>query len=873
MKAILRFRQNLVACRAVTISLLLLVFISDIYTLLGFAHGILYIPVLVLAMQCFETSKVFERSVLLIALLSILAGYYLAPSHAEFPLGYVVANRILSAIVLLVTYFSINRSRMFEAKYSEREKEEHYREAFLEHFIEAMPNQVWSANTQGQVDFVGQQLSVFTGKSQEEILSDWLAVVHPDDRERTMAVWLHCVESGQPYQVNFRIRRHDGVYVWFETRAIAQKDENGQVKYWLGSSTDIDDLLRLREESSRLAEQFRHTVESITDAFFTLDKAFRITYLNQNAADTLGGNVEELLGKIIWDTCPMGYDSPFAVKFRKASHDFDKLHFEDYYEPAMQWLEVHVYPSADGITVFFSDVTSRRKEQEQLLLLNTAVSRLNDIVMITEAEPISEPGPRTVFVNDAFEKRTGFSREEAIGSSPRMLQGPKTSRKELDRIRTALEKWQPVRAQLINYKKSGEEFWLELDIVPLANEEGWYTHFVSVERDITEQKKLQEQLAASQKMESIGQLTGGIAHDFNNLLMVILGNAEILQEEVQGNKNHEALAALIGQAAEKGAALTKNLLAFARRQPLSPSVVHVVPLLKSLTPILKTSLSERNKLEVDLPEKLWPIYIDPSQLESALLNLAINARDAMPTGGTVKISARHFVIEDIELAEHKELAQGRYVQITFSDNGIGMSPDVQQRIFEPFYSTKSETGGNGLGLSMIYGFLKQSKGAITLYSEPGLGATFHLYLPCTNVPDEPDLTPNATLPVTLAQNVTVLIVEDNPEIRSLASNVLSTNGFTVLAASSGDEGLCLIEDGAEPDLLFTDIVMPGKLSGMDLAEIVTARLPKTKVILTSGFADLGSVQQIDALQHVMLPKPYRKGDLLKLIFETLNLNG
>lgn len=872
MNAILRFRQNLVICRAVILSLLCLVFLTDIYTLLGFAHGILYLPLLILAMQCSEASKVFERTVLLIALLAVLAGYYLAPSQADFPLGYVVANRLLSATVLLVTYLFVNRSRMLEVKFSDLEKEEHYRQAFLEHFIEAMPNQVWSANPHGQVDFVGQQLSVFTGKTQEEILRDWLAVVHPDDRERTMAIWLQCVEKGQPYLVNFRILRHDGVYVWFETRATAQKDEDGQVKYWLGSSTEIDDLLRLREQSDRLAEQFRHTVESITDAFFTLDKAFRITYLNQNAADTLGGNVEELLGKVIWETCPMGFDSPFAVQFRKAGHDRDKLHFEDYYEPAMQWLEVHVYPSADGITVFFSDVTDRREEQEQLLLLSTAVARLNDIVMITEAEPISDPGPRTVFVNDAFEKRTGYSREEAIGSTPRILQGPKTSRVELDRIRTALDKWQPVRAQLVNYKKSGEEFWIELDIVPLANEAGWYTHWVSVERDITEQKKLQEQLAAAQKMESIGQLTGGIAHDFNNLLTVILGNAEILQEELKGREHLEALAELICQAADKGAALTRNLLAFARRQPLSPSVVHVIPLLRSLIPILKTSLGERNKLEVNLPEELWPIFIDPSQLESALLNLAINARDAMPRGGTVKISARPFIVEDVELAYHSEITRGRYVQIVFSDNGIGMPPEVQQRIFEPFYSTKSETGGNGLGLSMTYGFLKQSKGAITLYSEPGLGTTFHLYLPCTTLPDEPDITPNVTLPTSLPRNTTVLIVEDNPEIRSLASNVLSSNGFNVIAASSGDEGLFLIEDGAEPDLLFTDIVMPGKLSGPELAEIVTARLPQTKVILTSGFADLGSVQQVDSLQHVMLPKPYRKADLLKLIFETLNLN-
>lgn len=857
--------------QALVLVSLCVVFLTDLLTQLGFAHGILYLPVLIWAVRLRGKSLTFQRTVLSLSLAGIALGYFLAPEPAEgFPHYYVVANRILSAAVLIFSYFVLKRSLTMEARFSEVEQKEENQREYLQYFIEYMPIQIWAANPQGEVDFVSGRLAEFTGKSQEEILADWPALLHPDDRERTLEVWSRSVATGEPYRIDFRLQRHDGVFVWFQTQATAQKDPEGHVKRWLGSSIDIDDLRRLQEESDRLAEQFRHTVESITDAFFTLDEEFRFTYLNQKAADTLGGTAKEFLGEVIWGPCQIGYDGPFARNYRKAAENQEKLHFEEFFEPTNQWLEVHVYPSSEGLTVYFSDVTVQRREKEQLKLLSAAVSRLNDIIMITEAEPLDEPGPRTVFVNEAFEKRTGYTREEAIGTSPRILQGPKTDRAELDRIRVALEKWRPVRAQLINYTKSGEEFWLELDIVPLADETGWYTHWVAVERDITEQKAMQEQLAASQKMESIGQLTGGISHDFNNLLTVILGNAELLEEELEGNERLASLAALICQAAEKGAALTRNLLAFARKQPLSPQVVSVADLLREMQPILKSSLGERNHLELDVSEDLWNVFVDPAQLESAILNLAINAHDAMPRGGTVKVFARNYVVEETEHTQDPDLLPGQYVQITFNDNGEGIPQDLQKRIFEPFFSTKPEAQGSGLGLSMIYGFLKQSQGTITVYSEPGLGTTFHIYLPRAHTPVDSGTGAESTDSKPGCRDASVLVVEDNPEIRSLAENVLSHNGFRVFSAASGDEAMELINNGLQADLLFTDVVMPGNLSGPELAKLAVEQMPGLRVILTSGFADLGSVFPAYGENHTLLPKPYRSGELISLVHKMLH---
>lgn len=865
-------RERVLSIRqALVLVLLCAVFLADLLTQLGFAHGILYLPVLIWAVRLQRKKGVFEKVVLALSLVGVALGYFLAPEPAEgFPRYYVVANRGLSAAILIFSYLILKRNLTMEARFSEVEKKEENQREYLQYFIEYMPIQIWAANPEGQVDFVSSRLAEFTGKSQQEILADWLSFLHPGDRERTMEVWSRSVATGEPYRIDFRLLRHDGVYVWFQTQATAQKDPDGNVKRWLGSSIDIDDLRRLQQESDHLLERFQHTVESITDAFFTLDKEFRFTYINQKAADTFGGNASEFLGKVIWEECLIGYDGPFAKRYRQAAENQEKIHFEEYFEPASQWLEVHVYPSSEGLTVYFSDVTVQRQEKEQLKLLSSAVSRLNDIIMITEAEPIDEPGPRTVFVNEAFEKRTGYTRQEAIGTSPRILQGPKTNRAELDRIRVALEKWQPVRAQLINYTKSGEEFWLELDIVPLADESGWYTHWVAVERDITEQKAMQEQLAASQKMESIGQLIGGISHDFNNLLTVILGNAELLEEELEGNEKLVGLAALICQAAEKGAALTRNLLAFARKQPLSPQVVSVADLLTDMRPILKASLGERNHLYLDVSQGLWNVFVDPAQLESAILNLAINAHDAMPRGGAVKVFARNYVVEETEHKQDPDLLPGQYVQITFNDNGEGIPQDLQKRIFEPFFSTKPEAKGSGLGLSMIYGFLKQSQGTITVYSETGLGTTFHIYLPRAHTPVDSGLGAESTDLKPTCRDASVLVVEDNPEIRSLAENVLSHNGFRVVSAASGDEAMELINNGMHADLLFTDVVMPGNLSGPELAKIAVEKMPGLRVILTSGFADLGSVFPAYGENHTLLPKPYRSGELVSLVHKMLH---
>lgn len=872
MKTFTQINEHQYLSMGLALILMALVFISDLFTPLGFAHGILYIPVLIYSLARVRTSQRFQRAMLAFSLIGTATGYVFAPNPPEsLPDVYIATNRLLSAGLLMLTYAYGRKLTTINRLYLEASRLEQTQRQTLEDFIEAMPVQVWSADASGTVDFVSGSLVTFTGKSRETILKDWLALLHPDDRERTIDTWLQSVSTGVPYQIEFRIRRRDGEYIWFQTQAVAQRNEQGEVQRWLGSSIDIDDLRRFREQTERLAAQYRHTVESITDAFFTLDHHFRFTYLNQNAAEVLGSTVDALLGEVIWEKCQIGYDSIFAKRYRLSAKRQQKIHFEEYYTPGDKWLDVHVYPSPDGLTVYFSDITELRMEREQLKLLNTAVSRLNDIIIITEAASLEEPGPKTVYVNDAFEKLTGYSAQEILGKSPRLLQGPKTDRKELDKIRSALINKEPVSAQIINYTKTGKEYWLELDIVPLVDKSGECTHLVAVERDITQQKKLQAQLITAQKMESIGQLTGGISHDFNNLLTVILGNAELLRDLLKKEDRLDLteLADMVCSASEKGASLTRNLLAFAKKQPLSPTRINLSELFADMTPILKSSLGERNRLTINLEDELWPVTIDPSQLESAILNLAINAKDAMPRGGCVRIHARNYPLETAMQDQRLYLDPGRYVQMTFSDDGEGMPIDIQNRIFEPFFSTKTDANGSGLGLSMIYGFLRQSKGDITVYSEPGMGTTFHLYLPCEGDFSETDLKTESNIPHSVDPESTVLVVEDNTEIRSLAVNMLKNAGYRVVQVENGEQALRSIREGLKLDLLFSDVVMPGSISGPELAGHARDRIPNLKVILTSGFADQHSDLDLQNNCDIFLQKPYRSQELLNFVHQLL----
>jgi PAS domain S-box-containing protein len=408
---------------------------------------------------------------------------------------------------------------------------------------------------------------------------------------------------------------------------------------------------------------------------------------------------------------------------------------------------------------------------------------------------------------------------------------------------------------------SGRRLWVRMIGRAERDAHGRVVRVHGAVQDLSERKQLESMLHQSQRLEAIGQLTGGIAHDFNNLLTVIIGNAELLIEATAGDARLHAPAVTTRQAAERGAELTRRLLAYARKQPLAPQPTDVADLLTGMDQLLRRSLGERIEIETVRAGGLWRAMVDPAQLESAVLNLCLNARDAMPDGGRLTLETANVRLDDDYAASHHDVSPGHYVMIAVSDTGHGMTPEIAERAIEPFFTTKPAGQGSGLGLSMAYGFVKQSGGHIKLYSEPGEGTTVRLYVPRTSAEPGESEQPAVGSP-TRGHGQRVLVVEDDDMVRAFVSRQVEMLGYRVLSAPDATRALELLDTHEDIDLLFTDVVMPGGLDGRQLAAAASARRPELKVLFTSGYTDNAIVHhgRLDP-GVVLLNKPYRLAEL------------
>lgn len=390
--------------------------------------------------------------------------------------------------------------------------------------------------------------------------------------------------------------------------------------------------------------------------------------------------------------------------------------------------------------------------------------------------------------------------------------------------------------------------------------------FVAILHDLTRRRVTEEALVRSQRMDAVGRMTGGIAHDFNNLLTVIIGNLELLEMAETSARSKDLITDALG-AAELGADLTSRLMVFSRKSALRPEAIDLHDAVKRSMALLKRTIAAHCLVETALSDHLWHIKADPMEMQTAILNLALNAQDAMPDGGRMFIEARNVVIDDKYVAQDVDVAVGRYVRLSISDTGQGMTAQTRARAFEPFFTTKPVGKGTGLGLSMVYAFVRQSGGHLTIYSELGQGTTVSLYFPALaggpGGKDAPD--PATPQPLLSAGERLVLVVEDDPAVRRLSEARIMELGFNCIGAASGDEAAEIVKARDDIALIFTDLVMPGKLSGYDLAKLVAAQKPQVKILLTSGFSEgvlrdgrLGS-------EFAILRKPYRQADLAKAI--------
>ena len=485
-----------------------------------------------------------------------------------------------------------------------------------------------------------------------------------------------------------------------------------------------------------------------------------------------------------------------------------------------------------------------------------------------------QPDNPIIFANNAFVAMSGYSQEEIVGRNCRFLQGPETDREAVAQVRAAIDARREYSTEILNYRKDGSTFRNALFVSPLYDTEGELLYFFASQLDVSRRRDAEEALGQAQKMEALGQLTGGIAHDFNNLLQVIVGYVDILSaglEKPDADKARLGRAAdNIRQAAQRATTLTQQLLAFSRKQRLEGRAVNLNALIGGMRDMVTRSVGEAVTVTHDLAPDLWNCRVDPTQAEVALLNVMINARDAMPEGGLIRVVTENLDVSERDITGTGPLRAGRYVQVSVADSGTGMPPSVLARVMDPFFTTKEEGKGTGLGLSMVYGFAKQSGGAAQIQSVVGEGTTVRLSFPVTETGVKEAAKPAAR--TTDRQGTeTVLIVDDREDVAELARTILRDFGYVTLMAGNGREALEILDGNDRIDMLFTDLIMPGGMNGVMLAREARRRQPRLKVLLTTGYAE-ASLERTDAggSEFDVLNKPYRRTDLIRRVRAVLD---
>jgi PAS domain S-box-containing protein len=685
-------------------------------------------------------------------------------------------------------------------------------ETGLRALTNSIDQMIWSTRPDGFHDFYNDRWYEFTGVPYGSTDgAGWNDMFHPDDQDRAWSVWRESLETGRPYHIEYRLKHRSGAYRWVIGRANPVKDEEGRILRWHGTCTDVHELKTAELQRSAIVA-FDEEVAELQDPGDVILAAARMIGEMLKASRVGYGRIDDKAETIVIER---DWTAPGSTSLEGVQR------FRDYGEFVSDLVRGHMVVVEDAT----ADPRTRHKAQE--LVAISAVSSIN--IPLREKSGLAA----VLFVNKATPTR--WAEEDLI-----------FLRDIASRLRNAVE------------RKRAENDLLQLTA----------TLEEQVAERTEELRRSEERLRQSQRLETIGQLTGGVAHDFNNLLQVVAGNLQLLQKDVSGNERAESRVTNAMAGVSRGAKLASQLLAFGRRQPLEPKVINIGRFVRNMDDMLRRSLGEAIEIETIIGGGLWNCLVDPAQVENALLNLAINARDAMGGQGTLTIEVGNAYLDDTYALRHDEVTPGQYVVLSVTDTGSGIPAELLDRVIEPFFSTKPEGKGTGLGLSMVYGFVKQSGGHVKIYSEVGEGTTVKIYLPRDRAAEDREVAIQSG-PV-VGGTETILVAEDDDEVRDTVVETLGELGYKVLKAPNAEAALVILEAGMAIDLLFTDVVMPGRLKSTELVKKAVERQPDLAVLYTSGYTENSIVHggRLDPGVE-LLSKPYTREALARKVRHVL----
>ncbi len=750
--------------------------------------------------------------------------------------------------------------------------------------LEAAPDAMVVVDQAGKIVLVNVQAEKQFGYRRDELLGQKVMNIIPEgfaERLVTDATRSETDALAQEIGTGIELagRRKDGSAFPIEIMLSPRKSDTGILV--TAAIRNISVRKAAEKHLAQMESQYRGLLEAAPDAMVVVDQAGEIVLLNVQAEKQFGYSRDALLGQKVTNIIPDGFAERLVTDATRSETDALAQEIGTGIELSGRRRDGSLFP----IEIMLSPLDSPSGVLVTAAIRNISVRKAAETKMaqmegryrgLLEAAPdamvVVDQAGRIVLVNVQAETQFGYSRDELLdqkvtniipmGFAERLVTD--ATRSETD----ALAQEIGTGIELSGRRKDGSQFPIEIMLSPLDSPSGVLV--TAAIRNISARKNADHLLRQSQKMEVVGQLTGGVAHDFNNILTIIMANADALQEEENLDPSVITRLDQIATAVQRAADLTRSLLAFSRKQPLVPKPTDLNALVTATGELLRRSLGEQIEIGFVLAPDLQTVEVDRAQIETALVNLCVNARDAMPGGGKLAIETRNVTIDEDYAAHIPDATAGDYVLLSVTDNGSGMPPDTLAKVFEPFFTTKEVGKGTGLGLSMVYGFIKQSNGHIKVHSEVGRGTSFKLYLP-HSMKKQAEVAP-IRAPALPRGTERVLLVEDDPSIRGAVIQQLRSLGYTAFEAPDGAAGLAVFEAASVPfDLLLTDVVMPGTLTGRGLADAVKARWPETKVIFMSGYSE-------DAIIHhgrldagvLLLSKPFRKKDLARIVRQALD---